>query len=448
MKNFRKVVLALSIILLTTLAITRDAQAAPIASDRTIIGETYTLESGRILDGDLNVIGGVVEVETTATVNGNVLVLGGLVTIDGTIKGNLTAIGGTVNLHQNAVIEGDLISPVSYVNVDASASIMGEQIDEWVIPGIGVERFMNIRPFIFRTRPINLFPVLMQLGRTLAITLVMAALGALLLLVMPKPADRMRKSLISSPWHVLGYGALTALVMFIFGVFLIVTICLIPVLILVGLTFALAILIGWLSLGYELGQRLAATIFNTKWHPVLSAALGNLLLYLVAKGVSLIPCLGFFLVFITMLLALGMTVVTLFGTYPYPRSMVEEETEKQIVLFEREQAQPTEPPASDELEPIIVPPPTSPDEPHLKEEVQDEPVEIKHETPIEDLSLGTRVNNILNEAGINTVDDALKLLEIGDEALLGIDGFGEVSLGNLKEALQNSGYHIPGSTEG
>ncbi len=447
MKIIRKAILLFAVILVITLALPNDAQAAPMANDRTIIGESYTLESGRILDGDLNVIGGVVEVETTATVNGNVLVLGGLVTIDGTIKGNLTAIGGTVNLEQNAVIEGDLISPVSYVNIDSSALVMGEQIDEWVIPGIGLERFMSVRPFIFRARPINLFPVLMQLGRTLATTLVMAALGALLLLVMPKPADRMRKSLISSPWQVLGYGTLTALVMFIFGVFLVVTICLIPVLILIGLTFALAILVGWLALGYELGERLAAGIFKTKWHPVLSAALGNLLLYLVAKGVSLIPCLGIFLVFITMLFALGMTVVTLFGTYPYPRSMDEDEVDDQVVLFERVQALPTEPPASDEPETVIVPPPAPAAEPHLVEEVHDEPVETKHIIPIEDLNLGTRINNVLKEAEITTVDDVRKLLEVGDEALLSIDGFGEKSLVDLKQALQSLGYQIPGSTD-
>jgi len=446
MKTFKKVILVFAITLVITLALPLGAQAAPIASDRTVIGESYTLESGRILDGDLNVIGGIVEIETNATVNGNMLVLGGVVTIDGTIKGNLTAIGGTVNLDENAVIEGDLISPVSYVNIDSSASIIGDQIDEWVFTSIGIERFMQVRPFVFRARPINLYPVLIQLGRTLATTLVMAALGALLLLIMPKPAERMRKSLLTSPWQVLGYGALTALVMFIFGVFLIVTICLIPVLILVGLTVALAILVGWLSLGYELGQRLASTIFKTKWHPVLSAALGNLLLYLIARGVSLIPCLGGFLVFITMLIALGMTVVTLFGTYPYPRSLVEDAAEEHIILFEGEQVPPTEPPASDEPETVIVPPPTPPVEPTIEEDVHVEAVEIMPEIPIEDLELGTRIINILKEADITTVDDAMKLLEVGDEALLGISGFGEKSLIELKDALRRSGYEIPEST--
>lgn len=448
MKTINKVILILAAVILITLAFPNTVQAVPVADERTVIGESYILESGRILDSDLNVIGGVVEIKATATVNGNVFVLGGLVTIDGNIKGNLIAIGGTVNLNPNAVVEGDLISPVSYVNIDPNASIMGDQIDEWIIPGIGVERFMNVRPHLFRTRTFTILPILTRVGKTLATTLVMAALGAFLLLIMPKPADRMSKALVSAPWQILGYGALTALVMLVVGVFLIVTICLIPVLILIGLTFALAVLVGWLALGYELGQRIAGSIFKTTWHPVLAAALGNLLLYLFAKGVSLIPCLGWFLVFVTMLFSLGMAIVTLFGTYPYPRTAFEDEDDRQVVLFERDQTAVTESPFRDEPQAADVPPPSPPEEFHYQPDTLVEAVSRKPEIPIEDLNLGTRINNTLKDAGLTTVGDVLQQLKDGDEAMLDISGFGEKSLADLKETLQNMGYHIPESTNG
>jgi len=446
MKDLQKAILIMVAIIVITLAFPQKVQAAPTAEDRTIIGESYTLESGRILDGNLNVIGGVVEIKETATVNGNMFILGGLVTIDGTINGDLTVIGGTVNLNQNAVIEGDLISPVSYVNIDPNASVRGDQIDEWILPGLGGEQFFNVRPPIFRTRNFTILPILTHAAKTLATTLVLTALGAFLLLIMPKPADRMKQALVSSPWQVLGYGALTALVMLVLGVFLLVTICLIPVLILIGLTVALAILIGWLVLGYELGQRIANTIFKTTWHPVLSAALGNLLLYLVAKGVSLIPCLGWFLVFVTMLFSLGMAIVTLFGTYPYPRSAFVDDVDEREVLFEREQMAITEPPAIDEPEAVIVPPPTPPVEPHFLANGPVEPIDDHPEIPIEDLNLGTRINNTLKEAGLTTIKDVLRQLEDGDEVMLGISGFGDKSLVDLKEALRNMGFYIPGSS--
>jgi len=139
-------------------------------------------------------------------------------------------------------------------------------------------------------------------------------------LLMPQATNTMTHALIAQPWAVLGFGALTAFVLVVGGLILAVTICLIPLVILAGLAVALGVLAGWLALGYELGKRIASGIFKTEWHPVLSAVLGNLILYLLASGLGLIPCLGGFLVFVAMLFALGMSVVTLFGAKPYPRT--------------------------------------------------------------------------------------------------------------------------------
>jgi len=134
MKKTQKLFLILLISLLITFTLPNEVSAAPLDDDRTIFGESYTLESGRILEGDLNVIGGVVEIEKDAQVNGNVNVIGGLVTIDGIILGDLTVVGGTVNLNENAVIKGNLVSPASYINRDPGAIVEGDQIQNWNIP--------------------------------------------------------------------------------------------------------------------------------------------------------------------------------------------------------------------------------------------------------------------------------------------------------------------------
>lgn len=431
MKRINKIFLVFVLAVLVMLAYPYNVGAAPLAEDRTVIGESYTLKSGNILKGNLNVIGGVVEIEQKATVDGNMFVLGGLVTIDGTIKGNLTAVGGTVNLNQTALVEGDLISPVSFINLDPDAEIVGDQIHDWIIPDFGLEQFTNVRPPFFRTNTFTIVPILTRIGKALATSLVMVALGAFLLLIMPKSADRMTQALVSAPWHLLGFGALSALVMLFVVIGLAITFCLIPVAILVGLTFALAVLVGWLALGYELGKRIASSLFKTTWHPVLSAAIGNLLLYLVAKGVNLIPCIGWFLIFITMLFGLGMVVVTLFGTYPYPRTGVHQLDNEPEVLFEKQL------PAKIDLQPK--------DESLMPEVAPEEPieqVEVKTEVLIEDLALSTRVNNLLKESGLESVSDVLNRLEEGDEALLEIEGFGEKSLRDLKEALRNLGYFV------
>jgi len=253
------------------------------------------------------------------------------VTIEGTVEGNLTAIGGTVNLEEDAIIKGDLISPGSYINQKPGAEVHGEQISGWQIPWTKLSLPFNHHPGFPKTTGTKFIPTLTKIGKETGFTLLLVALGALMLLVMPKSSEVMTKALEAKPWHLFGFGALTAIVAAILVIFLTLTLCLAPVAILIGLAFGLAVLAGWLALGYELGKRIAAGIFNTAWNPVLAAAMGNLVLYLMARGIRLIPCLGGFLGFLVMLFGLGMSVVTLFGTNPYPRQALAPVNE-QIVL--------------------------------------------------------------------------------------------------------------------
>ncbi|MBW6465765.1 MAG: polymer-forming cytoskeletal protein [Brevefilum sp.] len=442
MKKFTQLLLVITILVIFTLALPTGVRAAPLTDDRTVIGETYTLESGRILDGNLNVIGGVVTIKEGATVNGNLFVLGGLVTIDGTINGDLTAVGGTVNLNASAVIEGDLNSPASYININPTAHILGERTESWSLPGMGIEPFVNVRPQFFRPRTFTVLSILTQIGKTLGTALLMVALGALLLLIMPKSAERMTRALLSSPWELLGYGALTGLVLLVGGIIFTITICLIPLVILIGLAFAMAVLVGWLALGYELGKRIASGIFRTTWHPVLAAALGNLVLYLVAKGLNLIPCVGWFPVFITALFGLGMAVTTLLGTYPYPRIGSDDADIDPVVLFQKEQSDKAQQTTVDQPFDLDIIQDTPPQAPPLQPEVPVEEVVLKPEVPIEELNLGTQVNKTLKDAGLTTIQDVLNQLERGDDALLEISGFGEKSLGDLKAALLRLGYDL------
>lgn len=421
MKKTRTFSTILALVILLSLAFPMAVSAAPVEDDRTVFGSEYTLESGRILDGNLHVIGGVVDIEEDAAVNGDVFVLGGLVSIDGTIQGNLTVIGGTVMLEENAVIEGDLISPASYINRKQGAVVEGNQVEGWNVPWTGIEFPMARRPGPVHMPGVQIVPFITRLGRAAAFMLVLLGLAALMLLVMPQATDTMTKALIVQPWAVLGFGALTALVMVVGGIILTITICLIPLVILAGLAVALGVLAGWLALGYELGKRMASEIFKTEWHPVLAAVLGNLVLYLLAKGLGLFPCLGGFLVFVAMLFALGMSVVTLFGGKPFPRTPKEPVEAEKVVLKTGQEAE--------EADAFLV------------EEAESEAVVIEH--PIEDLDLGARATNTLKAAGLATVENVLSRLDEGDESLLTIDGFGPKSLSDLKQALKEKGHKIP-----
>jgi len=62
------------------------------------------------------------------------------------------------------------------------------------------------------------------------------------------------------------------------------------------------------------------------------------------------------------------------------------------------------------------------------------------ETPIEQLDLSVRVFNSLKSTGITTVGEVLELLGKGDEAVLSIRNFGDKSLEELREKLQEKGF--------
>lgn len=62
------------------------------------------------------------------------------------------------------------------------------------------------------------------------------------------------------------------------------------------------------------------------------------------------------------------------------------------------------------------------------------------ETPIENLDLSVRVFNSLKRTGIITVGDVLELLDKGEEAVMSIRNFGEKSLDELREKMQEKGF--------
>ena len=83
------------------------------------------------------------------------------------------------------------------------------------------------------------------------------------------------------------------------------------------------------------------------------------------------------------------------------------------------------------------------------EEVEEEeaiPNEL-YDTPIEQLDLSVRVFNSLKRTGITKVGELLAMLEKGEETMLAIRNFGEKSLDELKDQLQEKGFLDEDETE-
>jgi large subunit ribosomal protein L31 len=74
----------------------------------------------------------------------------------------------------------------------------------------------------------------------------------------------------------------------------------------------------------------------------------------------------------------------------------------------------------------------------VKEELKGSP-----ERPIAELGLATRATEALKAAGIENVGQFLEKLNSGNEAVLGISGFGQASLTAAKKKLRSLGYELP-----
>lgn len=270
-----------------------------------IVGQSYRLESGEILNSDLTVIGGNATLETDSTVNGDVVVIGGTVTIDGRINGNLSVMGGSVRLDDNAEVKGSLESLGGTVQRSSGAVVEGRVFgdhDEG-------RRITTIRSPAVNISFEPVTSTLMAIFQALAL----AALAIVVNLFAPRPMERTAQSAVAQPVTSGGVGCLTLLVLVVMAI----TIILLPVSLLGFLVAGVAALFGWVALGLLFGRRLAVWL-NQSWSDPVSAGVGTLSLSLLASLLNIIPCIGWLISFMASMVAIGAVVLSRFGTQVYP----------------------------------------------------------------------------------------------------------------------------------
>jgi hypothetical protein len=325
MKNNRLNLLSailVSFILLAAFPVTALA-ASP--SD-VVIGNSYTLESGRTLNSDLFVVGGNVDLMSGSVINGNVFLLGGTAQAAGTINGNVTVLGGTLTLASTLLLNGNLNTAGTTVNRDPNARITG-QVNlnsgntEVVIPGN-----VRIPAFNINANPVfNILWFFLELFLWVLIAMVVA-------MFLPNHLGRTFQTAFSQPLLSGGLGLLTAIILPIILVLLAITICLIPVSLLGGFLLLIAWAFGMISLGFELGKRITAS-FKQQWHPAFAAGLGMLILMLILNGLqAIVPCVGWIPKALVSIWILGAVLLTQFGIKPYPQAPLSAEPAAQQTL--------------------------------------------------------------------------------------------------------------------
>jgi len=283
-------------------------------NDKLIMGQSFTLESGQVQEGSLIVLGGTVSIKQGAQVNGDIFIAGGALDVQGNIKGTITAMGSVVNVGDTAVIEKDLDAVGGTVARSEKAQIKGrvdissgDKID-FARP-TDVLKSMPQSPILFNMEPfINVFGVLTRV-------LGLAVLAAFVALFFLKPIERVAETAINRPMMSVLMGLLTFVVVPALMLLLIITLILSPFGLLGILILGLALLFGWIAMGYEVGKRVAAA-FKGVWAAPVVAGVGVLLLSLVSELLNLNPmvaCVGWVLPVFVSLLGLGAVVMSRFG---------------------------------------------------------------------------------------------------------------------------------------
>jgi len=325
MKSTLKFILILGLFI-TLMLPAQAVHAAGIKDGQVVFGSNYTVKSGETLTGDLLVFGGTVTVESGADVSGSIVLFGGNLTVAGQVTGDLVLVGGSGLLKSTAVINGDLTS-VGGSFVQESGSTINGTINTFDSPpNLNYELPTQITPPDLSNLPGGLsklassfsFNPFSQFAWLFMKSLGWAALAALVLLFFEKYSRNVSRAVTYQPLIGSSLGFLTVLAGIVLAVILVVTIILIPVALIGILLLAFAIAFGWIAVGLEVGNRLAAS-FHQEWSLPLTAALGTFILNFVANGIGFIPCVGWLVPFIVSMLGLGAVFLTRFGTQVYPQ---------------------------------------------------------------------------------------------------------------------------------
>lgn len=321
MKTFRKILLLTTLLMIFALPSTAFAGEL---FDQVVFSGTYTLRSGETLDGNLVVFGGNVNIEEGALVDGEVLAFGGSIFVDGEVDGNLTALGGLIRLGSSAYIDGDLVSIGALVQRDEGSAIEGQVITETDFPFQFEFPPIDLKPPVDLTLPTFRTPRIMfdhnplrEVVWFLFRTFMISVLAMLVVMFLPKQTEQSAETIIKEPVVTGGIGILSIVAIPILLVILSLTLILIPFTLLGFLVYGLALLFGWIALGYEVGRRFVEML-NREWTAPIVAGLGTFGLTFVALSLSYIPCIGWVVFFLVASIGLGTVILTRFGTQAYP----------------------------------------------------------------------------------------------------------------------------------
>ena len=271
--------LLVGLVLLCTIAPAGPALAADEPTERVVISGPVDIERGEI-SKDVVVISG--DVMIRGTVRGDVVAIDGDVTVRGHVSGDVVTIAGTTILGRRARVGGDLTYVDNKPQVTRGARVAGE-----------TKKYDTDK----LTGPLGIAAI----GFWLAVGISALVLGLLLLLLAPRAADAVART-VKRRWAVsIGVGLLAFILLPVLGVLACVSILGLPFGI--GLLMALfpLLAIGYVTAAFAIGR----LIIKGARIPAFIVGL------LILRALALIPFAGGVLGLLATIFGLGVLLMTL-----------------------------------------------------------------------------------------------------------------------------------------
>lgn len=273
-----------------------------------VIGEVYTLESGKTIHGNLAIIGSSFTMEEGSQVIGDISLIGSTAQINGQVNGDIFAFAGSSTLESSAVIDGDFNQIFHKIHQNEGSQITGT-ISTYSSPQAiqpAWSSFSFLIPFFSNPEKI--------LTSRLVLSAVFLLIACLVAYLLPKPTHNVMRSIQNQPGVSWGVGFLMLLAVPIITLILAITICLSPFALVLLVVFLVASLFGWIALAALLGE-LMNRWFYLKMSLVLQTLVGGLLIALLVSLLTLIPVVGWIAVMLLGCYGLGGVTSSRFGKF-------------------------------------------------------------------------------------------------------------------------------------
>ncbi|UCC64927.1 MAG: polymer-forming cytoskeletal protein [Anaerolineae bacterium] len=327
MKTIRKLLWTSLLVFTLFISTAAPALAAGPLDGRVVFGDSFTLEAGQVLDGDLVIFGGSVSLEEGSRVEGDVAVLGGSADVAGAVDGDLVVFGGSADLESTAVVEGELVAFGGKIDRAEGAVVRGN-----VVEGLTFGENFRFPTFAkawsndYRYRWDNwVLRFLFRAFRALAAAVLLTVIGALVAIFIPQPLERVSQAVLVAPLHSWLVGFVSAVLAVLVGAVLIATLCLSPFGAVIWLALLVAGVLGWIALSLIVGLKVLERLNASDVTPVKGAIVGGAILSLLTAALWIFTdcCLGWPFFILIGSFGLGAVVLTRFGRQEYvPASTV------------------------------------------------------------------------------------------------------------------------------